>query len=158
LKKATLRKSLDTLSAIKDSPGHEALSKMDGSQYRSFLGGTSQVLGAPPRKSLLAEAVKGGIRDRSNKSKMIAVTSQIPEMQGHIEQYKVNTASPFVKAGTMRAGQSGHRQAEEDQHAAFDDVDEYPQSAMDDPDQSIDMSKRYVTPNVGMGARASKAV
>lgn len=37
---------------------------------------------------------------------------------------------------------------------AFDDVDEY--SVLDDPDQSMDISKRYVTPNVGMGARTSK--
>ena len=35
-----------------------------------------------------------------------------------------------------------------------DNVDEYPiDGGMDDPDKSIDMSKRYVTANVGMGAR-----
>jgi hypothetical protein len=39
-KKGNNRKSLDTLSAIKDSPDHETLSKIDGSQYRSFLAPT----------------------------------------------------------------------------------------------------------------------
>jgi hypothetical protein len=55
-KKGNTRKSLDTLSAIKDSPDHEniSLSKIDGKEYRSFLVNTQNPLNVQPRKSLLA--------------------------------------------------------------------------------------------------------